>query len=136
MQMFVKALIVGIVGAILTTFLGWSKFIPDAFIFHSAMLVMIGSIYMGFAFMDGRVSIVILELSVATIFIVLALLGLWQAPLLIGVGLVLHGLWDIAHHPKAIKTKIPIWYPPFCASFDFVFAGAFFYFAREMAVRH
>ena len=133
--MFVKALIVGVTGAILTALLGWSKLIPDALIFHSAMLVMIGSIYMGFAFMDGRVSIVILELSVATIFIVLALLGLWQAPLLIGIGLVLHGFWDIAHRPQGIKTKIPIWYPPFCAAFDFVFAGAFFYFARELS-RH
>jgi hypothetical protein len=134
--MFVKALLVGVAGAILTALIGWSKFIPDALIFHSAMLVMIGSIYMGFAFMDGRVSIAILELSVATIFIVLALLGLWQAPLLIGVGLILHGIWDIAHHPtKGIKTKIPIWYPPFCASFDFVFAAAFFYFARELAAR-
>ncbi|HSE41922.1 MAG TPA: DUF6010 family protein [Acidobacteriota bacterium] len=133
--MYVRAIIVGIAGAVLTALIAWSKLIPDSLIFHSAMLVMIGSIYMGFAFADGRIPIIVLELTVATVFIVLALLGLWQAPFFIGIGLILHGFWDLAHHPRAIKTKLPIWYPPFCAAFDFIFAAAFFYFARGLAAR-
>jgi hypothetical protein len=96
---------------------------------------MIGSIYMGFAFADGRVSILILELTVATVFIVLALLGLWQAPMFIGIGLILHGIWDLVHRPNGVTTKLPSWYPPFCAAFDFVFAGAFFYLAKDIAAR-
>ena len=76
-----------------------------------------------------------LELSAATAFIVLALLGMWLAPAFIAVGLVLHGFWDLAHRPRAITTKLPSWYPPFFAAYDFVFAGAFLVLARDLAAR-
>ncbi len=133
--MLVRAMIVGIAGAVLTSLIAWSPLIPDPLVFHSVFLAVIGAIYMGFAFSDGRLSIVILELSVATGFLVLALLGLWQAPLFVGVGLILHGIWDLLHRPRGITTKLPSWYPPFCAAFDFVFAGVFFFFGRELASR-
>ena len=133
--MMVRAIIVGIAGAALTALIGWSSLIPDPLAFHTVALTMIGAIYMGFAFADGRVSIVILELSVATAFITLALLGLWVAPMFIAAGLVLHGFWDLAHRPNGVTTKIPKWYPPFCASFDFVFAAVFLYLAKEIATR-
>lgn len=133
--MLVRAIVVGVAGGVLTSLIAWSPFIPDPLAFHSISLTMIGAIYMGFAFSDGRVSIVILELSVATAFIVLALLGLWLAPAFIAVGLILHGIWDLLHRPRGITTKIPSWYPPFCAAFDFVFAGVFLILARELARR-
>ncbi len=133
--MLVRALIAGIASGGLTALIAWSRFIPDPLAFHSVTLAVIGAIYVGFAFSDGRLSIVILELSVATAFIVLALLGLWQAPGFIAAGLVLHGFWDLAHRPHAITTKLPSWYPPFCAAFDFVFAGVFLLLARELAAR-
>ena len=133
--MMVRAIVVGIAGAVLTALIAWSSWIPDPLAFHSVALTMIGAIYMGFAFLDGRVSIVILELTVATVFIVLALLGLWVGHVFIAVGLVLHGIWDLVHRPGAVPTRIPSWYPPFCAAFDFVFAGIFFVFARELAAR-
>jgi hypothetical protein len=133
--MLIWAIIIGVAGAVLTALLAWSSVIPDPLVFHTVALTMIGSIYMGFAFADGRLLVVILELSVATVFIVLALLGLWIGPMFIAVGLVLHGLWDLAHHPRGITTRLPNWYPPFCAAFDFVFAAVFLYFARELAAK-
>lgn len=133
--MLVRALIVGIAGGALNALIAWSPFIPDPLAFHSVTLAVIGAIYMGFAFLDGRVSIVILELSVATAFIVLALLGLWLAPAFVALGLILHGFWDLAHRPRGITTKLPSWYPPFCAAFDFVFAAVFLIFAGELASR-
>jgi hypothetical protein len=131
--MLVRALSVGIAGGVLTALIAWSPFIPDPLAFHSVALTMIGAIYMGFAFSDGRLSIVILELSVATVFIILALLGLWLAPVFIAIGLILHGFWDLAHRPRGITTKLPNWYPPFCAAFDFVFAVVFLILARKLA---
>jgi len=131
--MLIRALIVGIAGGGLNSWIAWSSLIPDPLAFHCVSLVMIAAVYLGFAFSDGRVSIVILELSVATVFLVLALLGLWQAPVFIGAGLILHGLWDLAHRPHAISTKLPKWYPPFCAAYDFVFAGIFFALSRGLA---
>jgi Family of unknown function (DUF6010) len=130
-----RALIAGVVSGALTAWIAWSSFIPDPLAFHSVALAVIGAIYMGFAFSDGRLSIMIVELSVATAFVVLAFLGLWWAPAFLAVGLVLHGLWDLAHRPRGITTKLPSWYPPFCAAYDFVFAGVFLFLARDLAAR-
>ncbi len=133
--MWLRAIIAGIAGGALTALVGWSSFIPDPLAFHSVALAVIAAIYVGFALADGRISIVILELSVGTAFVVLALLGLWQAPMFVAVGLGLHGVWDLMHRPHGIPTKIPGWYPPFCAAYDFVFAGVFLGLARHIAAR-
>ena len=133
--MVLRAIIAGIASGALTALVGWSSFIPDPLAFHTVALAIIGAIYVGFAFADGRLPIMILEVAVGTGFVVLGLLGLWQAPVFIAVGLVLHALWDLAHRPKGIPTKLPAWYPPFCAAYDFVFAGAFIVLARQIAVR-
>ena len=131
--MWIRALIVGIAGGAVTSLVAASPIIPDPLAFCSVFLAVIGAIYIGFAFSDGRVSIGILEFLVANVFLVLALLGLWQAPVFVAVGLVLHGLWDLAHRPHGITTKLPSWYPPFCAAYDFVFAGAFLVFSHQLA---
>jgi hypothetical protein len=133
--MWIRAVIVGIAGAALTALIGWSSWVPDKVAYHSIWLAAIGAIYLGFAFADGRVGIVVLELAGATVFLVLAFLGLWVAPALIGIGLCLHAVWDLAHRPHGIATAIPRWYPPFCAAFDFLFAGIFLFHAHEVAVR-
>jgi hypothetical protein len=130
-----RAILVGVVGGGLTAWIGWSPLIPDSLAFHTVALTLIASIYMGFAFADGRVSIMILELSVGAGFVVLALLGLWLAPAFVAVGLVLHAFWDLGHRPRGIPTELPRWYPPFCAAFDFVFAGVFLLLAEELRTR-
>ena len=129
------AILVGVASGALTALIAWSPIIPDPLAFHSVCLAVIGAIYVGFAFADGRLAVVIIELTVATGFLVLALLGLWQAPVFLAIGLVLHAFWDLAHRPRGITTKLPAWYPPFCAAFDFVFAGVFLVLARQLAAR-
>jgi len=133
--MWIRASLVGLAGGIVTGVIGWSSFIPDPIAFHTVALTLIGAIYLGFALSDGRIGIAVIEGVAGTVFVVLALMGLWIAPALIGVGLVLHAVWDLAHRPGGISTRLPRWYPPFCAAWDFVFAGIFFYHARELAAR-
>lgn len=133
--MRVWAVLVGIAGGALNAWIAWSRWIPDPLVFHAVSLAMIAAIYLGFAFSDGRTSILILELTAGTVFIVLGLLGIWQAPLFIAAGLILHGFWDLAHRPGAITTKLPGWYPAFCAAYDFVFAGVFIVLAGGLAAR-
>jgi hypothetical protein len=131
--MLIRAILVGLAGGGLTALIAWSPLIPDPLAFHSVSLAMIAAIYLGFAFSDGRTSIVILEMTVGTVFIVLGLLGLWMAPMLIAAGLILHGVWDLLHRPRGVTTKLPAWYPPFCAAYDFVFAGVFLVLGRSLA---
>jgi hypothetical protein len=120
---------VGILLAILTSAFAWSPFDPDPLAFHAISLAAIGAVYAGFGLMDGRTGVAALEVFVATGFMIVALAGLWLAPMLVGFGLVLHGLWDLAHGPHRITTRIPGWYPAFCAAYDFAFAGVFFVYA-------
>ena len=131
----IKAIAVGIAGGAIASLVARSPFIRDAVAYHAVWLAVIGAIYLGFAFADGRPSIVVLESVVATGFLVVAFLGLWQAPAFIAAGLVLHGFWDLVHQPRGITTRLPRWYPPFCAAFDFVFAGLFLGLVRELG-RH
>jgi hypothetical protein len=131
----ILAILAGVAGGGLTAWLAWSPFIPDPLAFHAVALALIAAIYLGFALMDGRISIAILEGTVGTVFVVLALLGLWQAPVLLAIGLILHGCWDLAHRPHGITTRLPVWYPPFCAAYDFVFAGVFLLLAHRLATR-
>jgi hypothetical protein len=133
--MLVRALMVGIAGGALTALLAWSPLIPDPLAFHAVALALIAAIYLGFGFLDGRVSIIVVEMAAVGVFVALALLGLWSAPALIAVGLILHGFWDLAHRPRGIPTKIPSWYPAFCAAYDFVFAGVFLALAHRLAGR-
>jgi hypothetical protein len=131
----IRPLIVGVAVGGSTALIAWSPLIPDPLALHSIVLALIGAIYVGFGLSDGRVSMALLEVSVATAFLVLALLGLWWAPILIAAGLALHGLWDLAHRPRGIPTRLPSWYPLFCAAVDFVLAGAFVVLAGELVSR-
>jgi Family of unknown function (DUF6010) len=132
---WVPAVIGGLVSGAVTALLAWSPLIPDHLAFHSVALAVIAAIYVGFAFSDGRIAFILIELLVGTGFVVLALLGLWMAPAFVAAGLVLHAFWDLAHRPRLVATKLPAWYPPFCAAFDFVVAGAFVVLSRELAAR-
>jgi hypothetical protein len=124
-----RAATVGVVLALLTSAFAWSSLDPDPLVLHAVALAAIGAVYAGFGLVDGRTGVAALEVLVATAFLAIALAGLWAAPMLVGLGLVLHGLWDLAHGPHRVTTRIPRWYPPFCAAYDFVFAGVFFVYA-------
>jgi hypothetical protein len=45
----------------------------------------------------------------------------------LALGLALHGIWDLLHHPDCtiVGTQgVPAWYVPFCAVYDFSAAVA------------
>ena len=89
----------------------------------SFLLVLIGSIYYGFALLSHNKNAMIIEVSVASLFVLMGVFGLWISPWILIVGLFLHGLWDIAHHNQNLKlVDIPKWYVPFCATYDWIIA--------------
>jgi len=63
-----------------------------------------------------------LEIAAGIAFIAMAVLGLWWSSLWIAVGYVLHGVYDFLHHPRGIRTGVRRWFPPFCATFDWLVA--------------
>lgn len=89
----------------------------------SSLLVLIGSVYYGFALLSKHKKAMVIEIIVASVFVIIGMLGLWISPWFVITGLFLHGLWDIAHHnPSNELVQIPQWYVPFCATYDWTIA--------------
>lgn len=96
-----------------------------AFVALAVLLGMIAGAYLGFAAADGRLRTFAVESVGITVTVSLAVAAVvLDAPVLLAAGYAFHGLWDLAHHPRALDTAVPGWYPPFCLVYD-VAVGAF-----------
>lgn len=92
-------------------------------------LVLIAAVYIGFAVADGRAKVLVIETTVASVFVVVAAVGVTVSAWLLVAGLGGHGLKDLwQHRTRFVATTR--WWPPFCAAVDFVAATLI---ALEMA---
>lgn len=103
-------------------------FLPhEASVDLAAMTVaVIGAIYLGFAIQAGTPRQVVVEALVSTLFLGAALAGLWWSAWVVPAAYAAHGVWDWLHHGRsdsADLVAVRAWYPPFCAAYDWVFAG-------------
>ena len=85
-------------------------------------LVLIASVYIGFAVADGRRSVLVVETSVATVFVIVAAAAVTGSPWLLVVGLAGHGLKDLWQHRRQFVANTR-WWPPFCLVVDWVVAA-------------
>ena len=76
----------------------------DAPIVYAFGLVVIASVYVGFAVADGRPRVLIAECAVATAFVVIAAVGVTVSPWLLVAGLAGHGFKDLWQHRKPART--------------------------------
>lgn len=86
--------------------------------FYSTVLIVVASYYVLFAFI-ARESIGI-ELLVAGVFSAVAIAGALRWPILLGLGILIHGLFDFAHSSLIDNSGVPLWWPAFCAGVDIV----------------
>jgi hypothetical protein len=84
-------------------------------------LVLIASVYIGFAVADGRRRVLVVESSVVTVFVVIAAAAVTGSPWLLVVGLVGHGFKDLWQHRRHFVANTR-WWPPFCLVVDWVAA--------------
>jgi len=86
-------------------------------------LVVIASIYVGFAVADGRSIVIAVEVGVAFSFVILAAIAITSSPWLVVIGLVGHGIKDLWQHRTQFVANTR-WWPPFCLVVDVVCAAA------------
>jgi hypothetical protein len=84
-------------------------------------LTLIAAVYIGFAVADGRPRIIAVETGVAATFVVVAAAAVTGSAWLLVAGLAGHGLKDLWQHRTGFVANTR-WWPPFCASVDFVAA--------------
>ena len=85
-------------------------------------LALIAASYIGFSVADGRGHVIAIESSVAGFFVVVAAMGVSGSAWLLVLGLAGHGLKDLWQH-RTHFVRNTRWWPPFCATVDWVVAG-------------
>jgi hypothetical protein len=94
-----------------------------AFGLLAILLGMIASVYLGYALADGRLRAFQVEYVGMVIFAALATVALAQgSALLLALGYLGHGLWDLLHHRREVEVRMPWWYVPVCLGYDTVVA--------------
>jgi hypothetical protein len=94
----------------------------DAATVYAFGLVLIASVYIGFAVADGRRTVLAVECTVAGIFVIIAAAAVVGSPWLLVVGLAGHGLKDLWQHRRQFVANTR-WWPPFCAVADWTTAA-------------
>ena len=84
-------------------------------------ITLIAAVYIGFAVADGRPRIIAVEVTVATVFVVLAATAVTGSPWLLVLGFAGHGVKDLWQERTryVVNTR---WWPPFCAAVDWLVA--------------
>ena len=92
--------------------------------FYPTVLMVIASYYVLFALMgaSGR-TLVIIEIVVATVFLLLAILGYKRNFWLVVGALVGHGAFDFVRRSFIENSGVPHWWPGFCLAFDVILGG-------------
>ncbi len=85
-------------------------------------LTLIAAVYIGFSVADARWRVVAVESSVAGLFVVIAAVSVSGSAWLLVLGLAGHGLKDLWQH-RTQFVRNTRWWPPFCATVDWVAAG-------------
>jgi hypothetical protein len=94
----------------------------DSATVYALGLVVIASVYVGFAVADGRPKVIAVESSVTFAFVVVAAAALTGSPWLLVAGLAGHGLKDLWQHRSHFVANTR-WWPPFCMIVDWVVAA-------------
>ncbi|MHC0037988.1 DUF6010 family protein [Pseudoneobacillus sp. C159] len=118
----VKVLITGILLALLAIRMFVIFSVPVSYQLFTLFLASTAFVYFGSALSDSRNTWISVELIMSCVFFQFAFLGFLYSPIWLAIGFILHGVWDMLHHPKVVKTKVVKWFPPLCAIFDFVVA--------------
>ena len=111
----------GLVGLILAGLTAAALYpLPDdlAFGILAVLLGLITGVYVGVALTVADRNLILVETVMAALFMILAVSGWMVSPLILALGYFLHGLWDLAHHPRYIRSPGPAWYQPACLTFD------------------
>ena len=84
--------------------------------YYAVVLIVIATYYVLFACIANEA--VLTETIVAALFLIVAIVGVFRWPLLLGIGIFMHGVFDLMHGYFINNSGVPVWWPAFCASLD------------------
>lgn len=117
--MLLAAIIGGLLGAVIFVFARWQRYDRES-AFYPTVLIVIASYYVLFAVISADRFALVVQLAIAVVFIALAIVGRNLDGRIVAVGIVLHGLYDMAFHWFGGGGGVPEWWPAFCGIIDLV----------------
>jgi hypothetical protein len=94
----------------------------DSATVYALELVLIAAVYIGFAVADGRPRVIAVESAVAGVFVVLGATAVTGTIWLLVLGYAGHGLKDAWQERRQYVANTR-WWPPFCATVDWLVAA-------------
>ena len=91
--------------------------------FYPTVAIVVASYYVLFAAMAPSDRTLVLEIAVASGFLLLATIGYKRSLWLVAIAIAGHGVFDLVHHFLIENPGVPRWWPGFCATFDVIFGG-------------
>jgi len=91
-------------------------------VFYPTVLIVIASYYVLFAAEGASARTLMIEIVVASVFLIAAVLGFKRSFWIVPVALAGHGVFDFFHHSFIDNPGVPRWWPGFCLASDVVFA--------------
>jgi hypothetical protein len=88
---------------------------------HAMYISLIAAVYIGFAVADGRPKVLVVEVAVASVFVLIAAVAVTATAWLLVIGYAGHGLKDYWQHRRQYVANTR-WWPPFCAAVDWLVA--------------
>jgi hypothetical protein len=101
----------------------WAFWWLDLSTVHALAIALIAAVYIGFAVADGRPKVIAAEVGVASIFVVLAAIAVTETVWVLVIAYAGHGLKDLWQHRTHFVANTR-WWPPFCATIDWLVALA------------
>ena len=91
--------------------------------FYPTVLIVIASYYVLFAAMGASGRTLVMEIVVASGFLLIALVGFKRNLWWVVAALVAHAVFDFVHHMFIDNPGVPRWWPGFCLIFDVIVGG-------------
>ena len=88
--------------------------------FYPILLIVIAAYYVLFAVMGGAGQTLVIEIAVASVFSLFAILAYKRTLWLAVAAIVGHGVFDFVHHFFIQNPGVPPWWPGFCLAFDVI----------------
>ena len=113
-----------ILGLVVGAFGALSGFDRDR-AFYPTALIVIAAYYVLFALMGpSNYATLWTEIAVGLVFSTVAVLGFKKSMWLAAAGIAGHGFFDFfIHHALVTNAGMPVWWPGFCGTIDFVIGG-------------
>lgn len=114
MELF-SGVVIALAVSLLATLVGFDR----ERTFYPTVMAVIASYYVLFSVMGGSIETVLLELTVMSVFIAVAVLGFKRNLWFVVAALLVHGIFDVFHGHVIANPGVPVWWPMFCLGYDF-----------------